>query len=77
MTSMTRTRALPNRAKQLRHAAGKKRAVAAVEMGVDPSTLWRWEERRTPIPDDKKVLLATYYGTTVEWLMGWSGEVAA
>lgn len=74
MASMTPAKALPNRAKQLRLAEGKKRARVAVDLGVDPSTLWRWEERRTPIPDEKKQQLAAYYQTSVAWLMDWPHE---
>lgn len=74
---MSSPKALPNRAKSLRMALGKKRGKVAEDLGVDQTTLWRWEERRSAIPDDKKVALATYYGTSVDWLMGWSEEDAA
>jgi transcriptional regulator with XRE-family HTH domain len=69
MTAMSKPKAVPNRVKQMRQAMGLKRAEMAVRLGVDPTTLWRWEERRAAIPDPQKLALAEFFRTSLDWLM--------
>ncbi len=67
----------PNRLRELRDKRGLKYKHLAVEFGVDPSTVWRWESGRSPIPDQIKFDLADFYGVTVTDLMGWPEAIAA
>ena len=61
----------PNRIRELRDAAGLKRQDIAVELGVDPTTVYRWETGANAIDDSVKLVLARRFGVTVEHLMGW------
>ena len=59
---------------ELLKKAGLKRHELAVEMGVDPSTIYRWE--RYGPPRDEIPRLALRFGVTPEYLMGWDAEAA-
>lgn len=64
-----------NRLRELRGST--RRHELAIEVGVDPTTIYRWETGRSPIPDDMKRVLADKLGVTVSELMGWEKEPAA
>lgn len=61
----------PNRIRELREANNQSRAELAFRMGVDQSTVFRWENGLGAIPDQRKVALAAHFGVTVGWLMRW------
>lgn len=65
-----------NRLKTLREDAGLKPHELAVELGVDPSTVYRWEST-SAIPDRWKLRLSERFGVSVAVLMGWDAEEAA
>lgn len=60
-----------NRLAELRTAAGITQAGLAHEMGVNTSTVWRWEQGRRTMPDAVKLRLAARFGVSVSDLMGW------
>lgn len=62
---------LPNRLGELANAHGKKLSDIAEHVGVHERTVYRWREGIVPISDDRKVLLADYFGVTVAHLMLW------
>lgn len=61
----------PNRLRELREAAGLKPYDIAAQLRVDQSTVYRWENGLSPIPDGAKLDLAERYGVTASYLMGW------
>jgi transcriptional regulator with XRE-family HTH domain len=69
MTAMSEARAVPNRIKELRQSEGIKRPELAVRLGVDPTTVWRWETRRASIPDPAKIAMTEIFHTSLDWLM--------
>lgn len=60
-----------NRLGELREAQGLNVPKFAVAFGVDPSTVYRWERGTTEIDDATKGRLASYFGVSIEHLMGW------
>jgi transcriptional regulator with XRE-family HTH domain len=62
-----------NRIRKLRQAAGLSLRELAGEVGIDESTLSRWERGETKrLPDDDKLTrLGARLGVTVPYLMGW------
>lgn len=70
----------PNRLAEIRSAAGVSQMDLAGELGVDKSTLYRWERGDLGIKDDTKLWLAARFNVSVPYLMGWperEPEVAA
>lgn len=65
------------RLRELRDGADLTRAEIAVNLDVDPSTVWRWETGRSAIPDPQKHRLAQLLGTSIAELMGWEVTEAA
>jgi transcriptional regulator with XRE-family HTH domain len=71
-----------NRVKELREARGLKRHELAVELGVDPSTVWRWETGGVELTEETRDRLVAFFDVTKSHLMGWdripagTGEVA-
>jgi transcriptional regulator with XRE-family HTH domain len=63
-----------NRIRELREAADIKGYELAFHIGVNPSTIWRWENGVGPIPDEQKFKLAKFFSVSVPWLMGWPDE---
>jgi transcriptional regulator with XRE-family HTH domain len=63
-----------NRLRELMKAADLKRHHRADEWGVDPSTIFRWEQNGPP--RDQLPRLAERFGVSIEHLMGWD-EAAA
>jgi transcriptional regulator with XRE-family HTH domain len=61
----------PPNLKKLRLAEGLTGPQLAVAIGVDPTTLWRWESGAGQIPDKRKAELAERFGVTIAYLMGW------
>jgi transcriptional regulator with XRE-family HTH domain len=76
MAAMSKTKAPPNRIRAMRTAMGIEPEHLAEKLGVSVSTVWRWEERRTTIPDPRKIALAAFFRTSVDWLMVWPQEPA-
>lgn len=66
-----------NRIRSLREAAGQSQAQVAAAMGVDQTTVFRWETGRTKIDDERKTQLAELFKCTRSHLMGWDEEAAA
>lgn len=66
-----------NRVRHLREAAQQSPADLAAAMGVDQTTVWRWETGRCEIPDERKRALARHFGVTRSHLMAWDEEAAA
>lgn len=60
-----------NRIRDLREAEGVKRHELAVDLGVDPTTVYRWETGATEVGDETKRRLAQRFGVSIEHLMGW------
>lgn len=68
--------ALPqNRLGELASRDGKRLAVIAAHCDVDQSTVYRWREGQTAIPDEQKLRLADFFNVTVAYLMGWAEQV--
>jgi transcriptional regulator with XRE-family HTH domain len=63
--------AVPNRLTALRKSAGLTTPQLAVMIGVDPTTVYRWERSRVGIPDQRKTQLAAMFGVCVSHLMCW------
>lgn len=62
-----------NRLLEAREAKDLSRTRAAAAIGVDTSSLRRWEkERDGKVPDIRKFQLATLYGVAPAWLLGWT-----
>lgn len=66
-----------NRLKALREKHKLRLVEVASLVDKDQSAVWRYENGRGQIPDEVKRKLATHYGVTVEYLMGWDTEAAA
>ncbi len=66
-----------NRLAELRRAHEVSQAALAHDLGVNTSTVWRWEHGRVAIPDAQKTELARRFGVTAGYLMGWESEAAA
>lgn len=64
----------PNRLSELYFAAGLSRADVASSMGVDSTTVWRWETGRLAITDKRKEALAALLDVSIPVLMGWDNE---
>lgn len=60
-----------NRLRELREQAELKAYDLAARFRVDPSTVVRWENGRSQVPDEVKLELAELYGVSVAYLMGW------
>lgn len=63
-----------NRLRELRELRGLKRHELAVEFGVDPSTIYRWETGAELGDEDMKAKVAEFFGVSREHLMGWDRE---
>ena len=63
-----------NRLRELREAKGLKRHELAVDLDVDPSTVYRWETGSAEMDDETKGIVAKYFGISREHLMGWDRE---
>lgn len=66
--------AVPNRLKALRKSAGLTLPQLAVQIGVDPTTVHRWETSRGQIPDERKQELAETFDVSIAHLMCWTGD---
>jgi transcriptional regulator with XRE-family HTH domain len=60
-----------NRLRELREARGLRTYHLAARYDVDPTTIYRWEQGRSDVPDAIKLALAEFYDVTVAYLMGW------
>jgi transcriptional regulator with XRE-family HTH domain len=60
-----------NRLAELRAARGLKRVHVGAHVDRDPSVIARYETGDVQIPDDVKALLASLFGVTRAYLMGW------
>ena len=60
-----------NRIRRLRRSADLSLRDLAFEIGVDHSTIARWESGAHAVPDDKKAVLADFFGVSRAHLMGW------
>lgn len=69
--------ALPNRLLALRTDADLTQLQLGAKVGVDPSTIARWETLEGSIPDARKVQLAALFGVSVDHLMCWPEREAA
>lgn len=69
----------PNRLAEIRSAAGISQMDLASELGIDKSTLYRWERGELGIKDERKLQLAARFNVTPGYLMGWEpvGTAAA
>lgn len=63
---------MPSRLTELRLARDLTQARLAEHLGVDPSTVYRWEAGELGIPDARKVQIAEHFGVTVGHLMCWT-----
>lgn len=63
-----------NRLGELVEKRGKRLAHVAAHCDVDQSTVYRWREGKTAIPDTQKHVLAEYFGVSIPYLMGWDDE---
>lgn len=66
----------PNRIANCRAASGLKLSEVAGRLGVDQSTVWRWEKTGR-VPDERKQQLAAMFRVSVAYLMGWDEVVDA
>lgn len=64
----------PNRLAELRQATGLRLVQVAAKLDVDQSTVYRYEQGQTPVPDPVKATLAELYGVTRAYLMGWDED---
>lgn len=69
--------ACTNRLRELRESRKLKRHELAVELGVDPSTVYRWETGKGEMDDDTKIKVAAHFEVTPGYLMGWPEGAAA
>lgn len=67
---------MENRIAELRRAQNVRQANLAAELGIDASTMWRWEKSKVAIPDVQKVAMAKRFGVSVGYLMGWEPAAA-
>lgn len=63
-----------NRIARLRDAAGMVQSELARRLGVDVSTISRYERGEIKIPDERKLQMGTLFGVSVSHLMGWDDE---
>lgn len=66
----------PNRLLDLRQAAGMSQRDVAIAVGVDRTTVARWEARTAPVADKHKLALAALFGVTPAHLMCWGAAAA-
>lgn len=66
------TQSAPNRIAELVEERGFRLVHVAAHCNVDQSTVWRWQQGRTAIPDTQKLRLAKLFGVSVSHLMGWN-----
>lgn len=62
---------LANRLLDLRRAAQMTQRQVAESVGVNRTTVCRWEAGAVPIPDRHKVALAALFGVSAAHLMCW------
>lgn len=67
----------PNRLAELRRQRNLRLVQVAAVADKDQSTVYRYEQGLTPVPDDVKAILAEFYGVTRAYLMGWDEDRAA
>lgn len=65
-----------NRLGELVEKSGRRLVHVAAHCDVDQSTVYRWREGLTAIPDDQKLRLAAYFEVSVPYLMGWDEGVS-
>lgn len=63
----------PNRLRELIDRDGLRLSSVAAHCDVDQSTVYRWREGQTAIPDEQKFRLARLFGVSIAFLMGWDG----
>lgn len=64
----------PNRLAELIETKGVKLVHVGAAVDKDQSTVYRWSKGLSAIPDDKKAVLADYFGVTRAYLMGWDED---
>lgn len=64
---------MPNRVKSERNLQGWTQSVLAKKVGVDVSTVIRWESGGS-IPQKKMILLRELFKCDLDWLIGVSNE---
>lgn len=64
----------PNRLAELRKARGLKLVEVAAAVNKDQSVVHRYERGSVQIPDDVKGTLASFYGVSRAYLMGWDSN---
>lgn len=62
---------VPNRLARLREGQGLDRYELAKLIGVHERTIYRYEAGTSGIPDSTKGALATIFGVSIAYLMGW------
>lgn len=67
-------RSQPNRIPQLREARGWSQQQLATMVGVQPSTVSRWESRLSDVRDHRKAQLASIFGVKKTEVMGWETD---
>lgn len=60
-----------NRLRELRERAHLTLAELGEQIGVDASTISRWELQVSGIPDPRKQQLAEFFAVSVPYLMAW------
>jgi transcriptional regulator with XRE-family HTH domain len=68
------TDASRNRLKELRQARGLRIVHVAAHINKDQTTVHRYETGQNPIPDDVKAQLASFFGVSRAYLMGWDED---
>ena len=68
---MTSTTAA-NRLRELRTARNLSLATLGERIGVHESTVSRWESGESGIPDWRKEQIASIFGVSVPFMMGWA-----
>jgi transcriptional regulator with XRE-family HTH domain len=63
-----------SRLAELRLDAGVSRLQFAIALGVDPSTVWRWENEG--VPGGRLLEVADYFRVSVDHLLGRDEEAA-
>ncbi len=66
-----------NRLAEIRAAEGVSQSALAREMGIDKSTIWRWEKGERQMDNDTLRVLCERFGCSVEHLLGWDRPKAA
>lgn len=64
---------MPNRVKSERNLQGWTQSVLAKKVGVDVSTVIRWESGGS-IPQEKMIILRELFKCDLDWLIGVSNE---